>query len=138
MAKRATKIDPSQSQFQLTATLCVIRPAIWRRLVVPGRGKLPRLHTILQHAFGWTDSDLHAFRIRNQSYEVYDPESWGDCPGCPEKHDEDKFRLCDLLHANGDRLSYLYDFGNDWELEGQVENMLPATRRAQIMACTQN
>jgi hypothetical protein len=132
MVKLATKLDPSRAQLQLKVTLRDIRPAIWRRLIVPANIKLPMFHAVLQHAFDWTDSHLHAFRIYNDSYEAYDPELWDDWPGGPEKHDESKFRLCDLVHAKGDRLRYLYDFGDSWEHDVRVEKVLPATRPASI------
>ena len=121
MVKLATKLDPARAQLQLKVTLRDIRPAIWRRLIVPANIKLPVFHAVLQHAFDWTDSHLHAFRIGDDSYEAYDPELWDDWPGGPEKHDESKFRLNDLLHAKGDRLRYLYDFGDSWEHDVRVE-----------------
>lgn len=62
MAKTRTKLDPAHVQLQLKITLLDIRPAIWRRLLVPATIKLPKLHPVLQRAFGWTNSHLHAFR----------------------------------------------------------------------------
>ena len=55
--------------------------------------------------------------------------------GGPEKLDESDFRLCDLLHARGDRLTYLYDFGDGWRHEVRIEKVLPATRPL-LTTCT--
>ncbi len=128
MVKLATKLEPSRAQLQLKVTLQGIKPAIWRRLLVSAKIKLPKFDAVLQHAFDWTNSHLHAFRIGDQSYEAYDPELWDDWPGGPEKLDESEFRLCDLLHAKGDRLTYLYDFGDGWRHDVRIEKILPAAR----------
>ena len=84
---------------------------------------------MLQHAFDWTNSHLHTFRVGEQPYEAYDPELWDDWPGGPEKLDESEFRLCDLLHAKGDRLTNSYDFGDGWRHDVRVEKILPSTRK---------
>jgi hypothetical protein len=90
---------------------------------------------VLQHAFDWANSHLHAFRTGEQSHETYDPELWDDWRGGPEKLDESEFRLCDLLHAKGDRLTYLYDFGDGWRHDVRIEKVLPATRPL-LTTCT--
>ena len=100
MVKLATKLEPSRAQLQLKVTLQGIKPAIWRRLLVSAKIKLPKFDAVLQHAFDWTNSHLHAFRIGDQSYEAYDPELWDDWPGGPEKLDEGEFRLGDPVDDN--------------------------------------
>ena len=130
MGKAIAKLDPTRAQLQLKVTLLDLRPAIWRRLVVPAAIKLPKLHAVLQIAFSWTNSHLHAFRLGEDSYEAYYPETWEDPFGDGERYDESKFRLCDLLHAKGDRLIYEYDFGDSWQHEVRVEKVLPAERPA--------
>ena len=128
MVKVTAKLDPARAQLQLKVTLLEIRPAIWRRLLVPASIKLPKFHTVLQVAFDWTNSHLHAFRVGDESYEAYYPETWEDPFGGTERHDESKFRLCDLLHGKGDRLVYEYDFGDSWQHEVRVEQVLPVNR----------
>jgi hypothetical protein len=111
---------------QLKVSLLDIRPAIWRRLLVPATIKLPKLHDVLQLSFGWTNSHLHAFRLEEESYQAACPDDWGaDFFGMSKPHDEKKFRLCDLLHAKDDWLIYEYDFGDSWEHEVLVEKLLP-------------
>jgi|CZKI01.1.fsa_nt_gi hypothetical protein len=125
MVKLATKLEPGRAQLQLKVTLEGIKPAIWRRMLVSANIELPTFHAVLQHAFDWTNSHLHPFRIGDQSYETYDPDLWEDWPGGPEKLDEGEFRLCDLLHAKGDRLTYLYDFGDGWRHDVLIEKDFP-------------
>jgi len=126
MAKARAKLDPAGAQLQLKISLLDIRPAIWRRLLVPSAIKLPKLHAVLQLAFGWTNSHLHAFRIEDDAYEAVYPDDWAqDFAGPGQRRDEKKFRLRDLLHAPGNWLIYEYDFGDSWQHEVVVEKVLP-------------
>lgn len=45
-----------------------IEPPIWRRLQVPAAIKLPKLHLVLQAAFGWENRHLHEFVIGRKRY----------------------------------------------------------------------
>jgi hypothetical protein len=109
---------------QLKVSLLEIRPAIWRRLLVPATIKLPKLHDVLRLSFGWTNSHLHAFRLGEECYQVAYPDDWGeDFFGTSRPRDEAKFRLCDLLPAKDDSLVYEYDFGDSWLHEVLVEEL---------------
>lgn len=126
MAKAPAPLDPVRVQLQLKVTLLEIRPPIWRRLLVPAKLRLSQFHTVLQRAFGWTNSHLHAFQIKDDSYEAFYPESWSeDLPGPGQRYDEKKFHLSDLIHAKGDWLTYEYDFGDSWRHKVVVEKVLP-------------
>jgi hypothetical protein len=129
MAKTRAKLDPARVQLQLKISLLDIRPTIWRRLLVPATIKLPKLHTVLQLTFGWTNSHLHAFRLEEDTYEANPPKgNLGELFGSDaQRHDEKKFRLCDLLHAPEDWLIYEYDFGDGWQHDVFVEKLLPGT-----------
>lgn len=130
-----TKPDPAPVQLQLKITLLGLRPGIWRRLLVPAQIRLPQFHTVLQHAFGWTNSHLHAFQLKNASYEAVYPGAWAeDAFGPGERHDEKKFRLGDLLHAPKDWLIYEYDFGDSWRHKIVVEKILPGAA-AKVVTC---
>ena len=137
MAKLSTATpDPARSVMQLKVTLRFSRPPIWRRLAVPADIKLPRLHEVLQSAFGWTNSHLHAFRVGQDHYEPPSPvDLGGDIYGMEPRLDYRKVRLSDLLHAKGDRLVYEYDFGDSWEHEVRVEKILPAAKRLDRAQC---
>ena len=43
---------------------------IWRRLLVRSDSSLGDLHTIIQIAFGWSDTHLHRFRIHGRNYGI--------------------------------------------------------------------
>lgn len=102
------------NQYQLKVTLKHITPAIWRRFVVPGDITLDRLHDVLQIVMGWEDCHLHDFRFKKQMYT--------ESPESPKDEDEAGVRLNALLNKKGNKLTYLYDFGDDWEHEIVLED----------------
>src|SRR6202043_3577668 len=73
---------PGQSVVRLRITLEDVRPAVWRRLLVPGSVRLSKLHGMFQAAMGWTDSHLHLFRIGDANYG----SQFDDYP--PDENDE--------------------------------------------------
>ncbi|MEX2587450.1 MAG: plasmid pRiA4b ORF-3 family protein [Actinomycetota bacterium] len=105
--------------YQLRVTLREIEPPIWRRLQVPGTSTLAELHRVLQAAFGWWDYHLHEFEIAGNRYGTDDGEGWMD----PLPLDERRVALGELVRE-GDAFLYLYDFGDDWEHEIEVEKAL--------------
>lgn len=80
----AHRIDPRRfpepdDVFQLRISLVGIKPAIWRRLLVPKSVALPQLHAIIQIAMGWTDSHLHQFRVGDILFA--EPSDEDELPG---------------------------------------------------------
>jgi hypothetical protein len=110
---------------RLKVTLTWSQPPIWRRLEVPADVTLAGLHGILQTAFGWTNSHLHAFEIEGDD-EIQVLE------GARLR----RTKLSALLEKPGDRLDYVYDFGDDWRHRILVEERLPADTGAQYPRCT--
>ena len=70
---RARKGKTESPVHQLKVTLGGVKPAVWRRLLVPSRLTLSRLHDALQIAMGWKDSHLHALRVGDVTYGDSDP-----------------------------------------------------------------
>jgi hypothetical protein len=107
--------------YQIRVSLDGVRPPIWRRIVVPGRTTLAKLHDILQVVMGWEDYHLHQFTIAGKRYG--DPEH--DEGGELGFIDERRHTLQSLLPAKGGRLRYEYDFGDGWEHTLVVEKIVP-------------
>ena len=107
--------------FVLKVSLRGAKPPIWRRLRVPARATLDAVHEVLQVSFGWADSHPHVFESAGRRYSARSSETtWGEPDG-----DESRIRLADLLGAPGDRLRYEYDFGDSWEHDVVVEQVVP-------------
>ena len=116
------------SLLTLTLELRGSKPRIWRRLCVPGDLTLDVVHTLFQAVMGWSDSHLHRFqpgigKSYGQPYFVTEfDEDEGD-----EGTREDGVRLDQVLRVPGDRLTYLYDFGDGWEHRVTLESLAPLT-----------
>jgi hypothetical protein len=105
--------------FRLKVTLRGFKPPIWRRFVVPSDVTLKRLHDSLQAVMGWTDSHLHQFESRGVCYGTSDRE-FDFTPVS-----ENRTRVCQVLQHPKDRLTYEYDFGDDWVHDVVLEEILP-------------
>ena len=99
-------------------------PPIWRRLELRGDLRLDQVHEVLQHAFGWTNSHLHAFRTSNDPL-VDRFITQFDLEEGEEGVLETEIRLDQVLAEPGDRLHYEYDFGDSWDHTATVEQVLP-------------
>jgi hypothetical protein len=102
--------------YQVRVDLMDTKPPVWRRLELNSDLYLNQVHDILQTAFGWTDSHLHEFASGKDFYHPLAEHYL-----CPFQVDEgeagvpeEDVRLDEVLAKPGDKLLYLYDFGDDW------------------------
>jgi hypothetical protein len=85
---------------------------------------LAKLHPVIQGAFDWDDRHLHEFEVNGKRYGPSEND-WDDDE---EWLDEEEWRLHHLLKVL-DKITYLYDFGDNWIHEIEVE-------RAEIVSQT--
>lgn len=71
---RLPKARSAPHLLQLRIELAWIKPAIWRRVVVPETITLPKLHQIIQAVMGWLNCHLHEFEIAGERYGILDPD----------------------------------------------------------------
>ena len=126
--KGPARVTGSGKVLQLKVSLKGARPPIWRRLEVPDDVMLEELHEILQVAFEWGGGHLHVFEGGGRAYadpseEVEDTSS------------EVGVRLTRVVPVGG-RLSYTYDFGDDWVHMIEVEKRTPALDGVSYPRCT--
>ena len=120
---RAHKPKTQLCVYELGITLQEIRPPIWRLLQVPNTLPLKRLHDVLQTVIGWTDSHLHRFEKDGKHWGV--PEEDEDYGA--EIIDESRATIGAVLRAPGDSMLYVYDFGDNWRHNVELEKILPAS-----------
>ena len=97
--------------YVIKVTLLDTSPPIWRRILVPRDITLRNLHRTLQVVMGWTNSHLHQFVV----------------PAPRQKRkvaNEHQTRLGELIGTVGARLRYEYDFGDGWQHELLLEEVL--------------
>jgi hypothetical protein len=116
---------------QLKVTLLDIQPPVWRRLLVDPSTPLDRLHEYIQAAFGWWNRHLYEFEIDDTRYGIPDPD-WDDGP--PVKHA--RRGVLGKVAVAGDSFMYAYDFGDGWEHEVAVEELIPLGPGMTVPACT--
>jgi hypothetical protein len=111
-----TALDTSVHRLKIT--LRGAKPPIWRRLEVPSTTPLVRLHQMIQDAFAWEDYHMWVFDTPAGEYGMPDPElGHGDAA---------TVKLADVAKAPKDRIGYLYDFGDAWDHDIVVEDVIQA------------
>lgn len=135
---RAVHCPRMPQMLQLRAWLVDSEPEIWRRLIVDPRFTLEQLHTVLQHAFGWTNSHLHQFHEQDGTrYAIPSPmdrdfdfvvnlgagQPARNRP-LPKVHDERKVLLATVFDRPKKRIAYEYDFGDSWMHAVELEKMV--------------
>ncbi|PZW37678.1 pRiA4b ORF-3-like protein [Humitalea rosea] len=86
-------------------------PPIWRQVEVPTSITLKVLHDVLQAAMGWFDQHLWEFTIGKRRFGLPMDEDWGTEPRLMAA----KVRLREVLTPRRTNMTYVYDFGDDWE-----------------------
>jgi hypothetical protein len=120
----------AKSVYQLKVTLKDVQPPVWRRLLVKDCS-LERLHDIIQAALGWSSSHLYAFHAGGAEYGEPDPDGMYECENAR------KMKLGTLVSQGVKKMTYVYDFGDNWEHTIQVEKELEPEKGAKYPRCTE-
>jgi hypothetical protein len=80
-------------------------PPVWRRFLVERNITLRQLHATLQTVMGWANSHLHQFVFKRQKQS-------------------DRTKLGEVIGTPGAKLLYEYDFGDGWQHELLLEQVL--------------
>lgn len=126
---RPSRRRPRQVQsrtYRLRMDIDGAKPPIWRCLAVDSHLTLADLHVAIQVSFGWLDYHLHRFAsggsVWDATSELYlcpfDVDE-GEEEGIPEA----EVRLDEVLADPGDTLTYVYDYGDHWELQIRLEEV---------------
>jgi hypothetical protein len=125
----------AEAVHQLKIVLLGTKPPVWRRVTVPSGIALGSLHEVIQRAFGWYDCHLHVFE--DAVGREYGPAGMEeDAFFGAVRADEEAVPLADAAPAEGDRLDYTYDFGDDWRHRITVEKVLPGDGGEAVARCT--
>jgi hypothetical protein len=127
MAAKASGL--SNQVYQLKITLKGSKPPIWRRVMVPGKFSLYRLHHVIQMVMGWTDDHLHQFIIDGEYYSIPSPDDWEPVI------DERRYALNRIAPNEKRKFVYQYDFGDNWEHDILVEKILPPEKDSKYPVC---
>ncbi|MCC6228393.1 MAG: plasmid pRiA4b ORF-3 family protein [Phycisphaerales bacterium] len=114
------------TMMQLRAWLVDSEPEVWRRLVVDPRLTLEQLHSVLQHAFGWTNSHMHQFHEKDGTCYARPAPRGFDLGFGTDKPtiDERNVLLADVFDRPKKTIAYEYDFGDSWVHAVRFEKMV--------------
>jgi len=115
--------------YQLKVTLEDCEPPIWRRFAIVGDAVLVNVHYVLQVVMGWQAYHLHEFRVGDAAYGEITPDS------DPEMFDEAHVALETVLTRPKDKLTYIYDFGDDWRHKVVLEKIYPYEADEPVVVC---
>jgi hypothetical protein len=113
---------------QFRVALRGVRPLVWRRIQVPATYSFWDLHVAIQDSMGWLDYHLHEFRVipapRRRSVRIGIPDDDGFV-GDPVTLPGWTLPVARYLNRKGQRATYAYDFGDDWQHSLVLERVLP-------------
>lgn len=107
----------STKSYQLRVELKGVKPAVWRRIGVPGNIKLSKLHQILLAVMGWQGGHLHEFIFADAMYGQAEEEME------PGVEDESRVSLIKAT-ADSNSFTWVYDYGDYWEHKVKVERIV--------------
>ncbi len=124
--------------YQFKITLKDIKPLIWRRIQVPKTYTFWDFHVAIQDVMGWFDSHLHEFEITNSlsgtktvigiPNEDVDFANHKTLPGWKQK-------IADYFSKENKSANYVYDFGDNWEHEIILEEILTKENNVAYPIC---
>ena len=107
--------------YQLKITIKGSSPPIWRRVIVPEKISFEDLDDVIEYIFGWTHDHLFSFVIPKERIYFNGPSEAGDKEAAQEGIDRWFYEKA--------RITYTYDFGDDWEHAILVEKILDYDKR---------
>ena len=118
---------------QLKIILEQTNPVIWRTIQVPEFYPFFYLHNIIQIVMGWKNS--HLFEFDYKGYRIamlmsdiddFDSRSTLDCQ---------EIMINQIFTQEGDKVNYIYDFGDDWKHSIILEKSMPIDNRKIYPVC---
>lgn len=111
----------------------VVKPPMWREVVVPADFNFKQLHFVIQTITGLDDVHMWMFlpRAYDSDFEIGPPAA--DLPSRVVKYSAANTGLTAFLAQKGDKLEYIYDFGDDWIFTVTVLEVLDSLH----VACTE-
>ncbi|WP_330872772.1 plasmid pRiA4b ORF-3 family protein [Photobacterium sp. WH80] len=95
----------SPTGYVIKVELVGSKPKIWRRFTVSSAMDLESFHQLLQDIMGWENAHLYMFHTQLGHIDNTDET---DLPA-------DDIPLMAVLQEEGDRIDYIYDYGDHWE-----------------------
>lgn len=97
----------------------ITKPPVWRRIKVPSYYTFKDLHEVIQFAFDWEFYHLYSFSptgygsypVIQEINEKIEDFSFSDFD---DPIDAEETKLAEIFIEEGQKYTYIYDFGDDW------------------------
>ncbi|MFT4222314.1 plasmid pRiA4b ORF-3 family protein [Dysgonomonas sp.] len=113
----------------------ITKPPVWRKVSIPDNFTFLDFHYIIQIAFGWENT--HLFEFRDQEYQSnirigipYD--DFFDPDFAAQTKDASHIGLSAVFNEAGQKLLYVYDFGDSWVHEITLESVTDGKQKAAV------
>jgi len=107
------------------------QPSVWRVIEMTADQTLEDLHEAIQDAFGWDRDHLYAFFLSGRAWDSSTEIGCPSLDGEMEPPTADEVALGDLDPQPGQRLLYLFDFGDDLRHDIEVLGVAPPSAEGQ-------
>ena len=97
-------------------------PTISREFLIPSDFTFYKLHHTVQIVMGWENYHLYEFSI--DSYRIGQQYEEDGFNGPNEIIDSKTIKIGDVLKSQGQKLDYLYDFGDYWQHSLTLERII--------------
>lgn len=102
---------------------------IWRQLAIAGDATLYDLSLLIVHSVDFDNDHLHAFTYHNEAgrpVEIFHPYYEDDrFSGGTPSVTTNNVKIGDIPLKIGDKMTYLFDFGDNWEFQVILESLEP-------------
>lgn len=108
----------------------IIKPPVWRKIIIPADFTFLRFHNVIQTVFGW--EDYHLFEFKDKEYQGsirIAILSEDDFDFDIKIQDASKVKLSKIFVGDFRKLLYVYDFGDNWIHEITLEAISDDNRK---------
>ncbi|MZQ99665.1 MAG: hypothetical protein GT601_18520, partial [Acidaminobacter sp.] len=113
-------VDPMSTSTGLFELQVALSPDVWRTIRISGEETMETLHGAIQFAFEFDSDHLYAFYLKLPGKKGRASEFIIDAPYCQDEHPADEFTLAELNLFVGQRITYNFDFGDEWRFDIKV------------------
>jgi len=128
LADHGPPMDVRLPGVEIEISVLGTHPPIWRRVQLRGDASLADLHFAIQDALAWDGSHLFEFYTADLARTPLGGLPTSETLGVEVK-DAWTVSMRSVLRVPGDTLTYLYDFGDDWEHQVRLTRILPRPLR---------
>jgi hypothetical protein len=135
-------VPEGRSIYCFKVTLERVRPAIWRRLEVPGDFTFDQFGKVIITAMGW--KGYHLYQFLGPSFDIVGPgvkdgeDFFIGFPGFEKKTEIEGrgVKISEIFSMEKKSLKFEYDFGDGWTHKILLESISPPVEGSLYPACT--